>query len=71
MLSRRPNAESARNTYRAVAGALIPVAVRSDESHLDADGARGDVPDDTGLSMVELVGQTLLHGSVTLDIHEL
>jgi hypothetical protein len=40
-------------------------------SYLDADGTGGDVPDNSGLSVVELVRQTLLHGSVTLDIHEL
>jgi hypothetical protein len=40
-------------------------------SYLDTDGARGDVPDDTGLTVVELVRETLLHGSVTLDVDEL
>lgn len=49
-----------------------PVLSRARPSRtLDSNGARSDVPDDTGLSVVELVGQTLLHGTVTLDIHKL
>lgn len=49
---------------------LADDAVAVELVHLDTDGARGDVPDDTGLTMVELVREALLHRSVTLDVDE-
>lgn len=39
--------------------------------NLDTDGALGDVPNDTGLSVVELVGHTLLDGTITDNIDNL
>ncbi len=35
----------------------------------NADGALGDIPDNTGAAMVELVRHSLMHGTVHLDVH--
>ena len=38
---------------------------------LDTDSALGDVPDDTGLTVVEFVGHTFLDCTITLDVYNL
>ncbi len=35
----------------------------------NADGAFGDIPDDTGAAVIELVRHALVHGAVHLDVH--
>jgi len=50
---------------------LADDAVTVELVHLDADGTWSDVPDDTSLTMVELVWQTLLDGTVTLDVDKI
>jgi hypothetical protein len=38
--------------------------------HLNTNGTGGDVPDFTGLSMIDAMGHTTVHRSVGLDVHD-
>jgi len=42
-----------------------------EKTNLDTNGTGSDVPDETGLAVVELVGHTLVDGTITDDIDDI
>jgi hypothetical protein len=59
------------NVFNTDVNLLLDDAVAVELVDNNTDSAGSDVKDDTSLTMVKLVGKTLLDGTVTLNVDEL
>ena len=59
------------HVFNAEVNALGENLVTDSLVHFNTDGALGDVPDDTSLTVVEFVWHTLVYGSVGLHVNDL